>query len=216
MKRIILLRHGESAWNVPCAYEDRKFTGRFDVPLTDNGRGQALLAGEKLMELGCTIDHIMCSTLSRARETCSLVVARLDRDPPIRHTEALCERSLGVFEGRSVEDVFRESPEYRSLPFCNDFVLKAPGGESLSDVTERAWAAWEHLREMPGEDALIVSHAVTIRCLLGRALGLREDDTKAIHVPNASPVILLAHPPRSLVYPAAVPHVSLSPSTSVL
>ncbi len=216
MNRVILLRHGESEWNLPCSPAERKFTGRFDIPLTQNGRLQAGLAAEEMKRLECSIDHIMCSILDRARETCSLVVARMDLNLPVLHTDALSERSLGVFEGRFVEDVFHKYPEYRPISFANDFLLKAPGGESLSDVTDRAWPLWERLEEMPGRDALIVSHAVTIRCLLGKALGLSKEDTKAIHVPNATPVIVSARPPRSLLYPAFIPHASLPPSTSVL
>lgn len=213
MKRIILLRHGESEWNLPCAPAERKFTGQFDVPLTEKGRAQARLAGEEIRRLGFFIDHIMCSTLKRACETCSLVVSRLGVDVPVRHMDAFNERSLGLFEGRLVEEVFREYPEYRPLPFTNDFILRAPGGESLSDVADRAWPAWESLEGMSGRDALIVSHAVTIRCLLGKALGLSGEETKAIHVPNAQPVVVSARPPRALLHPSVIPS-SLPPSLS--
>jgi len=215
MKRIILLRHGESEGNVPCAHAERKFTGQYESPLTFQGKRQAMHAAFVLSEMRCTIDHILCSSIGRAIQTAHIIRSALGEDVPMSLHDELRERSLGVFEGRLVEDAFLDYPAFRDdFTFCNDFVTKAPGGENLADVTERAWKAWEMAEAMPGEDALIVSHAVTIRCLVGKVLCLSQEETKRIQVPNATP-LLFGAASRALLHPSAIPS-SQPLSTSIL
>lgn len=216
MKRIILLRHGESEWNLPCAHAERKFTGQHESPLTAQGKRQAMRAAFLLAEMRCSIDRIVCSSIGRAVQTARIVRSTLGEAVPMAIHDGLRERSLGAFEGRLVEDVLSEHPELRDdFSFCNDFVAKAPGGENLSEVTDRAWKAWESVSLMEGEDALIVSHAVTIRCLVGRALRLSEEDTKRIQVPNAAPLLFGIASEPVLLHPAALPS-SVPLSSSIL
>lgn len=216
MKRIIVIRHGESEWNLPCPHELRRFTGRAECPLTQKGKFQAFRAGELIRELRCSIDHIFCSNLERARDTARCIGSGYGRALPTEIRPALAERSLGLFEGRYVEQVFGEYPEFRDdFAFCNDFVAKAPGGENLAEVTQRAWPVWEEASSLDGDDALVVSHAVTIRCLLGKALGLDPEAIKKIQVPNAVPMVFSCAPSPALLYPESIP--SLIPSsTSIL
>ena len=107
---------------------------------------------------------------------------------------ALNERSLGRFEGRSAEEVYAESPEYRDDPKFNqfqyNFTQKAPEGENLKEVTDRAWPVVRELEAACTGDILIVSHFTTIRCMVGRALELPEKAILDLRVANAVPVIL--------------------------
>jgi len=74
--------------------------------------------------------------------------------------------------------------------FDNDFVQKAPGGENLQDVTDRAWPVIVDLEQSTVGDVLIVSHITTMRCILGRLLGLSENTICSLQIPNAVPVIV--------------------------
>jgi broad specificity phosphatase PhoE len=101
---------------------------------------------------------------------------------------------LGQFEGRSAEDVYSKHPEYRDSAdlryFPNHFVQAAPGGESLTDVTNRVRPVLQHLDERCSGDVLVVSHYTTIRCMLGWALGLPNETVQQLRVPNATPIVL--------------------------
>ena len=197
MSHLILLRHGESQLNV-LNRQKRVYCGQYETPLTDFGREQARAAGRQLAERPhLRIERAVSSHHERSRETLQLALAQLlhpvELLPPVA---GLNERSLGQFEGLAEEDVFRDHPQYRDHDdfkrFMNCFVQKAPEGENLAEVSVRAWRAVEQLladcgagvsparaaetAAPRGGDLLIVSHYNTIRCILGRALLLREED----------------------------------------
>ncbi|MFO1040517.1 MAG: histidine phosphatase family protein [Planctomycetaceae bacterium] len=195
MRRVILVRHGESLLNAMNEYQ-KILCGQFDTPLTDRGREQARNVGKILMgRTDLNITHAVSSTLSRTRETLDLALQQFsDRPEVLTPNAGFNERSLGIFEGRLEEDVFREYPNYRSHPqycrFREHFEQKAPCGENLAEVTERAWAAFEAARDCAAADLLIVSHCNTIRCLLGRALRLPQAETAQLPIRHATPIIL--------------------------
>lgn len=195
MRSVILIRHGESALNA-ASRQQPWFCGQFETPLTEIGREQARSAGRELASRrDLCVAHGISSSLGRARETFELILQQLPYTPNVRTAEAAFnERSLGVFEGRTEEDVFREFPQYRSDPrFCRfreDFEQRAPEGETLSDVSLRAWHAFDKLLADTSGNILIVSHFNTIRCLIGRALGLSENETLRLSVRNAAPIVL--------------------------
>jgi len=136
------------------------------------------------------------STLSRAQETLDLILTRLHA-PPARlpAMSAFNERSLGIFEGRAEEDVFSKSPQYRDDPAFNrfraDLHQKAPGGESLTDVTERASRGLQECLNQSSGTLLIVSHCQTIRCLLAERLRIEMQETLKIPIPYAVPIVLV-------------------------
>ncbi len=194
MIHLILLRHGESEINVRNR-SGRLFCGQTDTPLTDLGRRQAVEAGRLLAARGdLTIRYAISSALQRARETMALVLGELPPDIVRLPAEAdLNERGLGLFEGRSQEDVFAEYPAYatdeRLKQFAHHFEQKAPGGENLAEVTARAWPVIAALCDLEG-DVLVVGHSTTLRCVRGRALRLSQAEVMAQRLPNAVPVTL--------------------------
>jgi broad specificity phosphatase PhoE len=107
---------------------------------------------------------------------------------------AFNERSLGLFEGRAKEEVYREFPEYESDPdYCNfrdHYQQKAPGGENLSEVTSRAWPALETVLDLAEPDVLIVAHCQVIRCLIARAISLDANGISSLKIPHAVPILL--------------------------
>ncbi len=192
---LVLVRHGESEVN-RMNLERRFLCGQFDTPLTERGREQAVRVGRRLASVtDLNISHAISSTLSRARDTLTLMRTALPENcvslPP---SEELNERSLGDFEGQWESDLFDQHPMYRDDPqlnrFANDFVQKAPGGESLQDVTDRMTRQVLYLWDDIDGDWLAVTHGCAIRCILGRLLHWPEERVIDTHIPNAVPIIV--------------------------
>jgi broad specificity phosphatase PhoE len=162
---LILARHGETDAN-----RDRLALGREDVPLNERGRLQAGAVARSLLRQ--SIGAIYSSPLQRALDTARAVgdAAGLG----VEVDEGLVEMDVGEIEGATFEvmrkrygDLLRRwfSPEVGDVPM--------PGGESLRDVQDRAWAAIQGMRERHPEDTVLaVTHNFVILTLLCRALGL--------------------------------------------
>lgn len=195
MRHLVLIRHGESQLNA-LSRQRRTYCGQVETPLNEVGREQARAAGRKLAALSYVSPKFAVSSpLTRAVDTLNLVLdelqAAVEIHPPAR---GLMERSHGQFEGLAEEEVFRDFPHYRDDPafsqFMNHFEQCAPGGESLSVVSERAWAAVHEVADATTGDLVIVSHFNPIRCVVGRALNLPTADILKLHIPNADPIVL--------------------------
>jgi len=196
VRHLILVRHGQSAMNAGQAAGDERFCGQFDTPLTELGRQQATEAGVRLgQRVDLRITHAVSSALPRARDTLELIlphlpatVVKLDPSPRLN------ERSLGEFEGLTEREVFERWPQYARDDQLQrvraDMVQKAPGGENLTEVVNRAWDHIEALRTGSTGDLLVVSHSMTIRCIVGRALGLHAATWLDTSVKHALPIVL--------------------------
>lgn len=199
MRRVILVRHGESEFNVR-QRQERVFCGQLETPLSDFGRRQAQEIGDRLdSETRYTVDYAVSSTLGRAQDTLELILSRLQRQPAkLPAMSAFNERSLGIFEGRTEADVFSEYPAYRDDPSLNrfraDFHQKAPGGESLSEVTARASLGLIECLNQSIGTLLIVAHCQTIRCLVAEKLKVAMHEALQIKVPHAVPIVLIQAP----------------------
>lgn len=199
MRRVILVRHGESELNAR-QRQQTVFCGQLDTPLTDRGRRQAVELGNRLAEeTRNTIDFAVSSTLSRAQETLELILSRLRTQPTrLPAMSAFNERSLGIFEGRTEADVFSEYPEYRDDPSFNrfraDYQQKAPGGESLAEVTVRASRGLTDCLQQTSGTLLIVAHCQTIRSLLAEKLRIEKQSALKIPIPHAVPILLIQFP----------------------
>jgi broad specificity phosphatase PhoE len=207
MRHLILIRHGESQLNARNR-EQRVFCGQVDTPLTERGREQARLAAEQLRRLEFVQPRLAISSpLSRAAETLEILLAHygqplseapgsqaIKRLPP---APAFVERSHGLFEGKTEDEAYGEHPAYRDDPdlagFMDHFHRHAPGGESLAVVTARVWQEFTRLWSATEGDVVLVSHYNPIRCLVGQALALSEEEILKLRVPNAVPIVLRWH-----------------------
>jgi len=155
---IFLARHGQTEWNVA-----RRMQGHQDSPLTPLGIKQAEWLGEALA--GEPIDVIYCSSSPRARHTADII--RGSREIPIIEHEAFKEMNLGVWEGKSKDEVEKTYPE-QFFNFWNDpehFAIA--GGETFGEASARAVGAMETvIRENRGRKILIVTHSVIIKLLM--------------------------------------------------
>jgi len=195
MRRVILLRHGQSEIN---AIQERQpvFCGQLETPLTELGRRQAREAGKLLADpWRFQISHAVSSALGRATETLDLILPAFSSPPQkLPASTAFNERSLGIFEGHTEEDVFRRFPQYRDDPrfrsFRADLIQKAPDGENLQDVRHRAATSLHALLPIITSDLLLVAHCQTIRCLISAMTGRELLQTLNLQIPNAQPMIL--------------------------
>src|SRR5689334_14365352 len=92
MPTLVLIRHGQSLWNL-----ENRFTGWVDVPLTDQGRAEATRAGQRIQDLRFQVAYT--SVLSRAQETLARVTAELKQPLPVIRDQALNERHYGDLQG---------------------------------------------------------------------------------------------------------------------
>lgn len=196
IRKVILVRHGESELNARNRTGDKYFCGQINSPLTEIGRQQAREVGRQLAANSeLRIGSAVSSTLSRAIETLHIIISELQGSPRVLDPQpGFNERSLGVFEGRKGADVYREFPLYREHAdfrrFRNDFNQCAPGGENLSDVTQRVWKAWDYVCNQASGSILIVAHSKSIQTWLGKAQGLSQVETLLLKVHNATPIIV--------------------------
>jgi len=163
--KIILARHGETAWNAEGRYQ-----GQEDIPLSLTGEAQARALGERLH--GVRIDRAVASPLSRALRTAQLALG--DR-ASLLHTDAgLMEIAHGEWEGLLAAEIRVRDPErllaWREAPH----EVLMPQGESLQHVLDRAWPALARACDDMADDdtLLVVAHDAVNRVLLCRVLGL--------------------------------------------
>ena len=165
--RIVLARHGETAWNAEGRYQ-----GQEDIPLSPVGQAQAVSLGLRLESL--PIDRAVASPLSRARVTAELALGA-DRAGRMQLDPGLAEINHGSWEGLLAGEIHARDPErlraWREQP---DTVRMPDGGESLQDVFDRAWDALARAVDgLTGEQTLlVVAHDAVNRVILCRILGI--------------------------------------------
>ena len=148
-----LVRHGQTAWTITGQH-----TGRTDLALTSQGEQDARALGPRLK--GARFDHVLSSPLQRARRTCELAgfagAAMLD--------QGLLEWDYGDYEGRTLADIHKERPEWEL------FRDGCPGGESVSQISERVDRVVSRVRALQG-NVLIFSSGHVLRVLAARWIG---------------------------------------------
>lgn len=209
---LVLLRHGESSANALGL-----FTGDLDVGLTALGRSQSTLAGRLLRSSGIDLHRVLCSPLTRARETAGIVMAELQRPTEVVLEWRLSERSYGALTGRSKVDVLEEFGAARFLswrrsvdqappPLSDDALARlrsqsalkgfpadvVASTESLQDVIERVRPLLEGrivawLRQ--GETMLVVAHGNSLRAVVAVLDGLDARHLKDLNIPAGQPLL---------------------------
>ena len=203
---LVLLRHGESAWNAT-----DMFTGWIDVGLSEHGRQQAQRAGAILAARGLLPDTVHTSVQRRAVVTADRALAACGRSwVPVRRSWRLNSNHYGALQGRSKAEVraevgdeqftawrrgFRvrpppgepdDDPRYAALP-----PEARPRGESLHDVTVRLLPYWcdAIVPDLSRYGCvLVVSHGNTLRALVKHLEGVSDDASSGLEMPNAVPV----------------------------
>ncbi|WP_435197551.1 histidine phosphatase family protein [Natronomonas sp. EA1] len=168
---VVLLRHGETAWN-----DEGRMQGHAPVPLNDRGREQAHAAGAWLAD-EYAFDRVIASDLYRTRETANLVSEYVDAD--VEYDANWRERSVGIYQGLTYEEMARRFPDFGMGPEAASAYQKRPeNGESLVDVHERVMGGYESLE---GDTTLVITHGGPIRLVLGHLKGLDIPTTMGQH-----------------------------------
>lgn len=186
MARLVLLRHGESQWNL-----ENRFTGWVDVPLSAKGIEEAKQAGEKLR--GFTFDRAFSSVLMRANETLRIVLEVLGQtDIPIEKDKALNERMYGDLQGLNKAETAKKYGDAQVKIWRRSYDVKPPGGESLKDTAERALPYYEKMVKphlLKGETIIIAAHGNSLRALVMELDQLSKEEVLELNIPTGVPLL---------------------------
>jgi broad specificity phosphatase PhoE len=179
--RIILVRHGQTAWNIGSGAGER-FRGRVDLPLDDVGLAQAQAVAERLADR--PIVAVYSSPLKRAVETAHPTAQQLGL--PVQPLPGIIDIDYGDWQGLSPAEVARAYPDLYGRWLEKPQRVKFPNGESLRQVRLRGMAA---LKEVAicheGRTVLLVAHQVVNKVLVCAMLGLDNSHFWRIRQDNA-------------------------------
>ena len=177
--RIIAVRHGETAWNL-----DARIQGQLDIGLNATGRWQARRVGEALASE--PISAVYSSDLGRAHQTAQSI-ARVTGIPVVAE-EGLRERSFGLFEGKTFEEIHETWPDH-AQNWRKRIPEWAPpdGGESLLQLRERVTRTMQSLAARhPGEQIVVVAHGGVLDALYRVATGQDVNSPRTWDLPNGA------------------------------
>jgi len=185
MPKLILVRHGQSLWNL-----ENRFTGWIDVPLTKVGEQEAKAAGEKLR--GMPIDVAYTSALKRAQRTLDHLLGAIPLDVPIISDKALNERDYGDLSGLNKDDMRKKYGEEQVHIWRRSFDVRPPGGEALKDTAERTLPFFERavmgdIRQ--GKNVLVVAHGNSNRSIVMDLEKMSPEQILALELPTGAPRI---------------------------
>jgi 2,3-bisphosphoglycerate-dependent phosphoglycerate mutase len=185
MPKLILVRHGQSLWNV----EDR-FTGWVDVPLTAKGVDEALAAGGRLK--GISIDVAYTSGLQRAQRTLDLILEGMGVTVPIIRDGALNERHYGDLQGLNKKKTAEKFGDEQVKIWRRSYDIPPPNGESLKDTAARTIPFFERavLGDIAlGKDVLVVAHGNSNRSIVMKLDGLSEAEVLELNLGTGVPLV---------------------------
>lgn len=213
MKKLVLLRHGESLWN-----RENRFTGWADVPLTDKGEAEAREAGRLLRGEGFVFDKAHTSMLKRAIKTLWLALESMDQMwLPIEHSWRLNERHYGALQGLNKAEMSEKFGEQQVLQWRRSYDVPPPAlnpddprniagdiryramnpadiplTECLRDTVHRFMPLWD--RQIApaiakGENILIVAHGNSLRALVKYLDGLSNEAIIDVNIPTGVPLV---------------------------
>ena len=179
---IYFVRHGVTDWNENITADGRhsaKCQGRADIPLNENGIAQAKELAKSLNQI--KFDKVICSPLTRTRQTCELILGSLDG---VIFDERVIERDFGEFEGLTKE-------EFDFFGFCNkNSGMKFERAETVESIEKRVFSLLDELKKEPEQNVLIVAHGGVGCMFLSYFDGEPEDgDYKNFLVPHSKPII---------------------------
>jgi len=213
MYKVVLLRHGESQWNL-----ENRFTGWTDVDLTEKGIQEAISAGKVLKEKGFSFDIAYCSVLKRALRTLNIALDEMDLLwIPVEKSWRLNERHYGGLQGLNKSEtaalhgeekvlIWRRSydvpppaleksdPRYPGSDprYANVAAKDLPLTECLKDTVERFLPLWhETIAPMikTGKKVIIAAHGNSLRALVKYLDNMSEEEILKLNIPTGLPLV---------------------------
>lgn len=213
MYKVVLLRHGQSQWNL-----ENRFTGWHDVDLTDQGQEEARSAGRVLKENGFVFDKAYSSVLKRAIRTLWLALEELDQVwLPVRRNWRLNERHYGALQGLNKAETAEKHGEDQVLIWRRSYDIPPPPMEKtdegyagndiryanmaeedipltecLKDTVDRFLPYW-HETIAPeikaGQRIIIAAHGNSLRALVKYLDDLSEEEVLKLNIPTGMPLV---------------------------
>lgn len=210
---LILLRHGQSTWNL-----ENLFSGWTDVGLTIQGEKEARSAGRLMVEEGLKPDLLHTSVLIRAIETANLTLAEAGwTDLPTKRSWRLNERHYGALQGLDKKETADKHGPEKVLAWRRSYDVRPPAldidderhpshddrysdmdpdevptTESLADVVHRMLPYWHEVivpELQAGHTPLIVAHGNSLRALVKHLDGVSEEDIVGLNIPTGIPLV---------------------------
>ena len=185
MPKLVLVRHGESLWNL-----ENRFTGWVDVPLTDKGREEARIAAERVRDL--RFDVAYTSVLSRAEETLEIMLRALGQRPPIIRDQALNERNYGDLQGLNKKQTAARFGDEQVHLWRRSYDIPPPGGEALKNTAERTLPFFDRaiLGDIAqGKNVLVVAHGNSNRSVVMKLDELTREEVLGLNLETGVPLV---------------------------
>ena len=195
MNNLILLRHGQSQWNL-----ENRFTGWEDVPLTEQGIAEAKVAGQLMKKNKVHIDVIFSSVLQRATKTAELAIKEMnleqfwsDGQLLMTKDQSLNERDYGDLVGLNKEETANKYGKEQVRIWRRSDDVSPPGGESLENVVTRVKPYFINFIEPKineGQDVLIAAHGNSLRASMIQVGLYKAEEISKIEIPTGSPFVI--------------------------
>ena len=186
MPKLILLRHGESQWNL-----ENRFTGWVDVPLSQRGIDEAKHAGELLRHV--PIDKVYTSVLQRAIETARIALeVRGTPDLPVERDKALNERMYGDLQGLNKAETAEKFGAEQVHIWRRSYDVPPPNGESLKDTAARTLPYFQdHIIPdiKKGLNVLVAAHGNSLRSIVMDLDKLTKEQVIELNIPTGVPIV---------------------------
>lgn len=196
MSLLILLRHGQSLWNL-----ENKFTGWVDVDISELGEQEAKNAGSILADL--PIDVVFTSVLTRAKRTASIALEVANKSNlPTFEDQALNERHYGDLQGLNKEETAKIHGDEQVHIWRRSYDIPPPNGESLQMTQERVLPYFQsqiqpYLEQ--GKNVLVVAHGNSLRALVATIEHLNKEQILALNIPTGTPFYYELAPDLSII-----------------
>jgi 2,3-bisphosphoglycerate-dependent phosphoglycerate mutase len=186
MGKLILLRHGESQWNL-----ENRFTGWVDIPLTEKGRQEALQAGQRIKDI--KLDRGFTSVLIRAIESLEFALKGAEQEGlPFEKDKALNERMYGDLQGLNKEETAKKYGAEQVHIWRRSYDVPPPGGESLKDTAART-LPYFNSRILPlvakGENIIVVAHGNSLRSIVMELDKLSKEEVLQLNLATGVPIV---------------------------
>jgi len=188
LAKLVLLRHGQSTWNL-----ENRFTGWIDVPLTDVGVKEAEDAGDKLKAAGIHLDLAFTSALKRAHDTLTLCLKTAGQEGLATiYDQALNERHYGDLQGLNKAETAVKFGDAQVKLWRRSYDVAPPGGESLKDTAARALPYFQEKivpELIAGKNVIVSAHGNSLRAIVMYLDNLSEAQVIELNIPNGVPIV---------------------------
>jgi 2,3-bisphosphoglycerate-dependent phosphoglycerate mutase len=188
MSFLVLVRHGESQWNL-----ENRFTGWVDVPLSPKGVEEAKKAGERIKKESLHFDKAFTSDLRRAQDTLKLILEKLGQENiPLEKDKALNERHYGDLQGLNKAETAKKFGEEQVKIWRRSYDIAPPNGESLKDTAARTLPYFDS-KIVPdlkkGLNVIVAAHGNSLRSIVMHLDKLTKEQVLELNLGTGVPIV---------------------------